>query len=488
MSDPSALPLAGSFVERHGLWDALQLEAAREFMAGLEAMGVQTLRFMFADQHGISRGKSIAAAAIAPTLVSGCRITTTLILKDTAHRTVLPVWRAGAGIDSPRLAGAADLVMVPDPLTLRCLPWAPGNAWVLCDLYYPDGEPVEFSTRRILAGTLERLAARGLRYVSGLEMEFHIYRRLDQPLDPRDCTQPGAPPAVAPLGQGYQYLTETRYDELEPVLASLRQTLTALQLPLRSEEIEFGPSQVELTFSPCEGMATADNALLLRTAVKQVCHRLGYHATFMCRPHIANAFSSGWHLHQSLVSADSGRNCFIPEAADAALSPTGLAYLAGLLHHARESCLLTTPTINGYKRYRPHSLAPDRIQWGRDNKGAMLRVLGGAGDPATRIENRVGDPAANPYLYLASQILSGLAGLDTQMTPPPAVEEPYDSGAEPLPASLFDALPAFRQSRFYRECLGDSVVDWLAAIKQAELNRYLAETSDWEQREYFQIF
>ena len=88
--------------------------------------------------------------------------------------------------------------------------------------------------------------------------------------------------------------------------------------------------------------------------------------------------------------------------------------MAGLLAHARGAAAFSTPTLNGYKRYRPFSLAPDRATWGRDNRGVMVRVLGGPGDPATHLENRVGEPAANPYLYMASQIVSGLDGLDAQ--------------------------------------------------------------------------
>jgi glutamine synthetase len=144
--------------------------------------------------------------------------------------------------------------------------------------------------------------------------------------------------------------------------------------------------------------------VLFRSAVKHIARRHGYHATFMCRPKLPNVFASGWHLHQSLVSRAGGENAFMAKDGGEALSPFGRAYLAGLLQHARASTVFTTPTINGYKRYRAYSLAPDRAIWGRDNRGVMIRVLGGAGDSATRLENRIGEPAANPYLYMASQI------------------------------------------------------------------------------------
>src|SRR6202022_689036 len=110
--------------------------------------------------------------------------------------------------------------------------------------------------------------------------------------------------------RGYQYLTEQRLDEIEPVLEHIRRGVVALGLPLRSVELEFGPSQCEFTFRPAIGLAPADTMVLFRSAVKQICHRLGYHATFMCRPKLPNAFSSGWHLHQSLRDRSSGANVF----------------------------------------------------------------------------------------------------------------------------------------------------------------------------------
>ena len=112
------------------------------------------------------------------------------------------------------------------------------------------------------------------------------------------------------------------------------------------------------------------------------------------------------------------------------LSPLARNYLAGLLAHARASTVFTTPTINGYKRYRSYSLAPDRAIWGRDNRGVMIRVLGATNDPATRLENRIGEPAANPYLYMASQILSGLDGVDSKLDPPLSADTPYETKAD----------------------------------------------------------
>jgi glutamine synthetase len=221
--------------------------------------------------------------------------------------------------------------------------------------------------------------------------------------------------------------------------------------------------------------------------VRQICRRHGYLATFMCRPVGADAASSGWHLHQSLVDLDDGVNAFVPRDGGALLSATGQRYLGGLLAHAPAAAVFTTPTINGYKRYRPYTLAPDRIVWGVDNKGAMVRAVGGPGDPATRLENRSGEPAANPYLYMASQVVSGLDGLDQEIDPGPPTEDPYRAAARPLPASLMEALDALESDDVFAAAFGAEVVDWILTLKRAEVARYLAEVSDWEQREYFSL-
>ena len=477
-----------SFVERHGLWSAEQKEAATRLRRIVEERELEVIRLAFPDQHGILRGKTLVAAEALATLESGCSITTTMLAKDTSHRTVFPVFTAGGGFGMKEMEGAADVLMVADPTTFRVLPWAAGTGWLLCDLNFNDGRPVPFATRNLYRGVVERLAERGYDFVAGLEVEFHLFRLDGTKMAPEDAGQPGNPPSVSLLSHGYQYLTEERYDQMEPALEIIRRDVLALGLPLRSVEVEFGPSQCEFTFQPATGLAPADNMVLFRSAVKQIARRHGYHATFMCRPKLPNVFASGWHLHQSLVSRATGENAFMAKDPGEALSPFGKQYLAGLLSHARASTVFTTPTINGYKRYRSYSLAPDRAIWGRDNRGVMIRVLGGAGEASTRLENRIGEPAANPYLYMASQILSGLDGVDRKLDPGPSADTPYEAKATLLPKSLREAVFALHDDPFFRNALGASFVDYYVHIKNAEVERFQAEVSDWEHREYFEIF
>jgi glutamine synthetase len=477
-----------SFVDRHGLWSAEQKDAAARLRRIVEEQKLEVIRLSFPDQHGILRGKTLIAGEAVRSLENGCSITTTMFAKDTSHKTVFPVFTAGGGFGMPEMQGAADVLMIPDPLTFRTLPWAPGTGWLLCDVHFADGRPVPFATRNLYRTALSDLGKRGYDFVAGLEVEFHVFKLEDPRMAPEDAGQPGQPPEVSLLSHGYQYLTEQRYDEMEPVLEIIRRDVLALGLPLRSVEVEFGPSQCEFTFQPTVGLMPADSMVLFRSAVKQICHRHGYHATFMCRPKIPNVVSSGWHLHQSIVSRATGENAFMTKDENAVLSDFGRFYLGGLLKHARASTVFTTPTINGYKRYRSYSLAPDRAIWGRDNRGAMIRVLGGPGDPATRLENRVGEPAANPYLYMTSQILSGLDGVDRALDPGPSADTPYESSADLLPKSLREAVFALKEDPFFRHAMGATIVDYYTHIKNAEIERFQAEVSDWEQREYFEMF
>ncbi len=459
---------------------------AKDLLKEVAARGLETVRFAFADQHGLLHVKAIAAAEVAAALENGVGFPSSLLMKDTAGKTVFPVFTAGAGLDIPELQGAADAVMVADPRTFKVLPWAPGTGWALCDLRFPNGKPVPLDTRGLLRRSLENLNQAGYGFVAGLEIEFHIFRLLDPRLRPEDAGQPGTPPEVALLANGYHLLSELRYDQMEAALEILRANLAGLGLPLRSYEMEYGPSQVEVTLGAMDGLAAADAMVLFRSATKQILRRHGYHATFMCRPKLPNLMSSGWHLHQSLKAKDGG-NAFMPGAGEV-LSPLGMHFLGGLIEHARASAVFSTPTINGYKRYRPYALAPDSILWAKDNRGVMIRVLGGPGDPASRIENRIGEPAANPYLYFASQIVSGMDGVKRKLDPGPAAETPYDKRGRALPASLGDALAALRADAVLKEGLGETFVDYYCRIKEAELARFNLEVTDWEQREYFELY
>jgi len=475
------------------LWSAEQARRAEQVAREIKRRKLETVRFSFADQHGVLRGKTLMAADAIGAMRAGVSMTTTLLVKDTSHKSVFPVFTPGGGFGMPEMEGGADFVMVPDPDTFRVLPWSPTTGWLLCDIAFANGKPVPFSTRQKLRDALATLAAAGYDFLAGLEVEFHLFRIENPRLAPGDASWPPAAPEVSLLSQGYQYLTETRFDQIEPVLELLRAPLLALGLPLRSMEVELGPSQCEFTFRPSPALAAADSMVLFRSAVKQVARRHGYLASFMCRPALPHVMSSGWHLHQSLTTRKTGANAFVSHDSEP-LSPLGRHYLGGLLTHAAGSAAFSTPTINGYKRYRAYSLAPDRAVWGRDNRGVMIRLLGQPGDVSTHLENRIGEPAANPYLYLASQIHAGLDGIAKRHDPGPSADTPYEIEAPLLPTSLGEALEALRGNDCFRAGFGPGFVDYLIRLKEGELKRYHAEeahgsdATPWEQREYFDLF
>ena len=177
--------------EKAGLWTAERQAAAREAERRIQAGELTVVRLSFADQHGILRGKTLVAGEIAAAMKNGVGFTTTMLLKDTSHRTVFPVWTPGGGFGMKELEGAADVMMLPDPGTFRVLPWAPHTGWMLCDIFYADGRPMPLSTRHVLRQSLAALAEQGYDLVTGLEVEFHLFKLEKSPS--RDRAMPARP-------------------------------------------------------------------------------------------------------------------------------------------------------------------------------------------------------------------------------------------------------------------------------------------------------
>lgn len=487
------------FAERCGIHDADRERELQQTARLIETSGLELVRLGWCDLHGLVRGKTVVAAAAERVMREGIGLVSTLMLKDTADRTVFKVFEPDGTRGLPGFGQANNLVLLPDPASFRQLPWTTGTGWLRCQPWFQDGVPVELDTRRVLQRALDRLKAAGFAMVCGLEVEFHIYRIRDAgaQLDPLQADWPGPPPtSLEMVHPGYSLLGEVWYDMADEPLRIVQRTAQALGMPLLSLELEFGPSQVEAVFDATDAMTAADNMVLFRSAVKMALRRAGYHASFVCRPPFPNVMSSGWHLHQSLVNRRSGLNAFrrespapgtTPRDARHTLSDEGDHYLAGLLEHARSAAVFSTPTINGFGRFRPNALAPQSVLWGRDNRGAMLRVVGECGDPATRIENRIGEPAANPYLYLASQVHAGLDGIERRLRAPPATDAPYGTEAARLPTSLPDALDALAADPVLVAGFGTAFVDYFQRIKRAEATRHdeAADKDEFQRREYF---
>ena len=488
-----------SFAERCGVHDAAREHALQQVLKRVHDERLELVRLAWCDLHGFLRGKTVVAGALERVLREGIGMVSTLMLKDISDRTAWKVFEPGGTAGLPGFGQANNLVLLPDPTSLRTLPWTDGTGWLRGQPWFQDGTPVELDTRRVLQRALERLRAAGYGLVCGLEVEFHIYRITDAgaQLDPQRADWPGEPPQGLQLVHpGYQLLGEAWFDMAEEPLRIVQRTAQRLSMPLVSLELELGPSQVEAVFDATDALTAADTMVLFRNAVKMALQRAGYFASFTCRPPFPNIMSSGWHLHQSLVRLSDGANAFRRDAPapgstpmDAAhsLSELGERYLAGLLEHARGATVFCTPTTNGFGRFRPNALAPQSVLWGRDNRGAMLRVVGECGDPATRIENRIGEPAANPYLYMASQVHAGLDGIERGLRAPRATESPYGSEAERLPSGLGDALAAMCEDSVMVQGVGPALAEVFTRIKQSEIKRH-AEATDGDEfmrREYF---
>ena len=476
------------FIAEHGLWNEEQQEAAERLKDTVEERELREIRIAWGDQHGIVRGKTLMIPEFLTALERGKDFQFVTTIFDTTNHPIVPPFAAGNFAGVPELDGLPDGVLVPDPLTFRVLPWVERTGWILADAHFQSGREHPFSTRGVLRRQLAGLAELGYDLLVGLEIEFYIFRLEDLMLRPEDSGYPPEAPKVSILQHGFQYLTESRADEIADLLRVLRGHLLDLGLPLSTIEDEWGPGQIEFTFEPQDALTAADNALIFRNAVKQICRRLGYHATFMARPAMANLFGTGWHVHESLTSRANRDNAFRDADGERHLSTLGSQWLAGLLEHALPACVFTTPTLTGYKRYRPDSFAPDRVTWAVENRAAMFRIIGRPGEPSCHIENRVGDPAANPYLYLASQAASGLDGVKRELDPGDATKEPYASEHPRLPASLMDAVDALDRDGFFRGAFGQTFVDYILQLKRFEIGRFLEHVTDWEQREYFEMY
>jgi glutamine synthetase len=495
----SSSPATG-FIKQHGLWSAEQHRLAAELGRRIAKSDIKLIRLAWADPHGASRTKVVTAPVFLSTLTNGYNINVATTTLDSAGARTFASFTPGGGMGLAEMTGSPNLTIVPDSATFRVLPWAPEVGWILCDEYFNSGLPFHFSPRQLLKRQLARLAERKMQCRVGLEIEWYLLRPAEE-LTAEHVGVPGRRGRAIrtmPVEPGYSYHSETNLDLMQPALGALARAYEQMALPLRSIENEWGPGQVECTFAPADALQAADNMLLFRTATRQLCRRLGLFATFMTRPAIEGYYSSGWHLHQSLVDGR-GRNLFMPERNGDLLSPLGRLYLGGLIEKAVAGTVFATPTVNGYRRYRPNSLAPDRVCWGYDHRGVMLRVLGGPGDKATRIENRAGEPMANPYLFIASQIVSGLNGIDRKLDPGSSDEEPYAAKRPKLPTSLDEALTLAAKDMLFEDELGALFMDYYVKMKGTELGRFkqfLAERgidagdepTEWEQNEYFDFF
>ncbi|MHA7777985.1 glutamine synthetase family protein [Roseibium sp. M-1] len=476
-----------NFTALAGVETAERKQKLAELLGLIKEKDLKVVRVGFVDAHGIIRMRPIEASHFEQAASNGVPFTTALLAMDSGNFIFKPVFTHDGGFGHEEMGGAGDVLGVPDLDTFRILPWADRTGWILCDLYMSNGEYCPYDPRSIMKRAVRALHDRGYSYLGGVEIECHVFKVSDPRLNLADSGQPAVPPEVMPFSHGYQHMSELVYDEENPIIEPLREVLTAMGLPLRTIESELGPGQIEITFDPLHDTKAADLVALLRSTVKQFAKRNGMAATFMAKPGLPNVFSSGWHLHQSLIERKTGRNVFSSDTE--VLSDTGRHFIGGILNHVRAGTAFSNPTINGYKRLNANPLTPKRAVWSIDNRAAMCRVIGGVGQKATHVENRSGEPAANPYLYMATQIFAGVDGIDNQIDPGPPLDDPYGQmDKQAMPVSLMDSIAALSESEFYRDSLSSEFIDYYVAMKQHEIQRFMAAVTDWEHAEYFENF
>lgn len=435
-------------------------------LADLAEAGVRIVRVSYPDLHGIARGKDIPVSEFGAICGHGAAFCEAIMTVDLRHNVV-------AGFEH----GFRDIVARPDLDTLVRIPWDPSVAWCLADLErVGTHEPYGVDPRRALRRAVGSLAELGLTAVIAPELEFYL-------CEPDEQMPRGYRRYVDHDSHVY---TVGHVADPRGILTRMLQASVDLGLGAFAANQEYGRAQYEINLRHTSALDSADRAFRFKSLVKELAAREGLLATFIGRPWNDDE-GSGFHLHLSLANA-AGDNVLEDADAPDGLSRQGLQFLAGVLEHAPALMAFLNPTTNAYRRLNPEALVPSRVNWGHDNRLTLVRIPRERG-AATRMELRMGDGAANPYLAYAAVIEAGLDGIRRELEPPAAVEGffhelPEDEQGPPVPLTFPEAIAALDGDATLRAALGDELVDTYLVIKRAELERARLFVTDWEFAEY----
>ncbi|MEW1644084.1 glutamine synthetase family protein [Streptomyces sp. NPDC091219] len=433
-------------------------------MERLAADGIDVVRVTYPDLIGTDRARDVLLEELPRAVEHGlafCRA----VYHTSPQGDVVPV---RGGLD----AGLPDICVRPDLDTLLPLPWEPGVATCLGEVVDPaTGAPAPESPRDLLKSVLDRCAEHGLRPVVGPELEYFLCER--------DLAAGWRRYAPDP---GVVYTAGLRADPDNHLLRTLRQ-VRDLNIGVLSGNHEFDGGQFEINLVHSEAMSAADRAFRFKAAIKELARKEGRLATFMAKP-FNDAGGSGFHLHLSGDDTE-GRNAFDDPSGAYGLSATARHSVAGVMAHAPALAALLNPTVNSYKRFGPDTLAPWLIDWGLDNRSAMVRIPPERGSGA-RLELRLGDASANPYLAIAGTIAAALLGVTAGEEPPGPLEgygyDPARSAV--LPGTLAEALDALEADTALAEMLGKDFTQSFLSYKRNEVERFQRHVTDWEFTEY----
>jgi glutamine synthetase len=400
----------------------------------------------------------------------------------------------GIGFDGSAIEGFArvqesDMLARPDAATFQILQGRGedpegATARMFCDIYTPDGRPFWGDPRYVLRRNLEKAAERGFTFYVHPEIEFYVFKSVDEP---------------EPLDRGgyFDYTPTAVTVELRREAISV---LEKLGIPVEFSHHEVAPSQHEIDLRHSDALTMADNVMTARLVIKELAAARNHYATFMPKP-ATDLPGNGMHTHMSLFEGD--QNAFHDPSDEYHLSKVAKAFIAGVLTHAREITAVTNQWVNSYKRLvtgrgYPVPEAPVFVCWGRHNRSALIRVpmYKPRKDQSTRIEFRSPDPACNPYLAFSVMLAAGLRGIEESYELPPeetdniyemADAERRARGLHNLPEDLLEALREMERSELVAEALGEEVFEYLLRNKRAEWDDYKSYVSPYEAARYLPV-
>ncbi len=433
----------------------------QDIMRMVEEEDVEFIRLQFTDMFGTLKNVAITKSQLGKALDNQCMFD-------------------GSSIEGFVRIEESDMYLHPDLDTFVIFPWRPQQgkvARVICDIYRPDGTPFEGDPRYILKKSLAKAAEMGYQFDVGPECEFFLFH----------TDEDGCPTTLTHERAGYFDLGPV--DLGENARRDMVLTLEDMGFEIEASHHEVAPAQHEIDFRYGEGLATADNIMTFKLAVKTIAKRFGLFASFMPKPkHGVNG--SGMHINMS-VSKD-GKNIFCDESDELGLSQEAYYFIGGLMEHMKGIAAITNPLVNSYKRLVPGYEAPIYIAWSATNRSPLIRIPAARGE-ATRIELRCPDPAANPYLALAVCLAAGLDGIGQKIKPPAQVkanifhmgkEEKEALHIEPLPSNLQEAVEEMKKDSLVKRVLGEHIVERYAEAKKAEWEAYQEQVTDWEINQY----
>ena len=445
--------------------------ALASLRADLTSRGVRYLFAQFADIHGTPRGKLVPIEHLAD------------LFKTGAGFAGPSIW--GTGL--PRHGISSEYYGRGDPNAVTPMPWLPGHARVVCDGYVA-GEPFPLCPRQVLRRQIARLAEHGYTLNAGIEPEFFLLRRTaDGRLVPADDQDKLEKPS-------YDFKSLSRAQDF---IVQLADTLRECGLDVFQIDHEDASSQFEINYRYAEALRAADDLMLFKMAAHAIAERHGYVFSMMPKP-FADRPGSGLHFHVSLADKDGGEP--MADASDAqgqGLSTLGYAFLGGLIAHAPALAAICAPTVNSYKRLvvgeslSGTTWAPAYIAYGFNNRTTLVRTVAG------RLEWRIPDASANPYLALAAVIAAGLDGIERQLDPGPAHDEDLyelsatelsQRGISTLPQNLGEAVSAFESDALLRAALGDEFSSEFLRLKRMEWVEFSRAVHEWELQRYADRF